>query len=176
MTAACWASLVSVGGEGFREAARGIMGGARRIARLVGKIDGLKLMAEPDAMIVCFGSDESSAAGKELDIYHVSDEMHQRGWILNNLINPPCLHWCVMTANLNSEDAFVDDLHETCLVKQTESDALKACNNNPGQRVKLGSPEASRRLWRISMHVFCFNSSAQVVMMLKVNLTLTRDF
>ena len=110
MTAACWASLVSVGGEGFREAARGIMGGARRIARLVGKIDGLKLMAEPDAMIVCFGSDESSAAGKELDIYHVSDEMHQRGWILNNLINPPCLHWCVMTANLNSEDAFVDDL------------------------------------------------------------------
>src|SRR5215212_5698658 len=68
LLAATWASLVSIGREGYRTYAKRIMG-------------------EP-TFLFAFTSDE-------FDIYHVNDELKNRGWRLNGLQYPNALHMAV---------------------------------------------------------------------------------
>lgn len=107
LSAATWASMVRLGEEGYKQRVKAIMDTTQSIAAEVRRIPGLKLMGDPRAMIVCFGSDETN-------IYRVDELMGKRGWSLNGLQNPPSIHLCVTYRHVQEGywRNFVDDLRE----------------------------------------------------------------
>lgn len=87
LVAACWAALVSMGEKGYLEAAKKILKTADQIKEGIGKIPGLRVFGDP-LFVVAFGSDD-------YDIYRVMDFLTKRGWNLNGLHRPPCVHLCI---------------------------------------------------------------------------------
>jgi glutamate/tyrosine decarboxylase-like PLP-dependent enzyme len=87
LSAACWAAMLSLGEQGYLEAARKILEAAAFIRTEVEAIPGLYVLGEP-LFVIAFAS-------KTLDIYQVMDRMNQRGWSLNGLHKPSCVHLCV---------------------------------------------------------------------------------
>lgn len=87
LSAACWAALVSMGEEGYREAAGRILETGSRIRSGIQGIEGLRVLGDP-LWVIAFSSDE-------LDIYRVLDGMSSRNWSLNGLHYPASIHLCV---------------------------------------------------------------------------------
>jgi sphinganine-1-phosphate aldolase len=111
LVAGCWATLVHVGRDGYLDAARAILGAARAISDGVAAIPQLELYGSTDLSVVCFGPRRSGGGGgKPLNIYNVSDALVARGWNLNVLQNPACVHLCVTFANAGSAGRFLADL------------------------------------------------------------------
>jgi sphinganine-1-phosphate aldolase len=105
MVATAWASLVALGEEGFCVHVRSIMEASRRIAKGIEQIKGLVLLGTPQAMVICFTS-------FLFNIYSLGDAMNKKGWHLNSLQNPPCIHICVTPHTVKVVDKFLTDLKE----------------------------------------------------------------
>jgi glutamate/tyrosine decarboxylase-like PLP-dependent enzyme len=107
LSAACWAALVSTGEEGYLEAARRILETGARIREGIHAIPELHVLGDP-LWVIAFASET-------LDIYRVMDQMTQRGWGLNGLHRPPCVHICVTLRHTQPgvADRFLDDLRES---------------------------------------------------------------
>jgi glutamate/tyrosine decarboxylase-like PLP-dependent enzyme len=86
LSAACWAALVTVGEQGYIDATRRILEAAAEIKQGIAAINGLRVLGDP-LFNVAFASDE-------LDVYRIMDAMSARGWSLNGLHRPSCLHIC----------------------------------------------------------------------------------
>jgi glutamate/tyrosine decarboxylase-like PLP-dependent enzyme len=89
LSAACWAALVTTGEQGYLDATRRILEAAAQIKRGIGAIDGLHVLGDP-LFNVAFAADDPT----QLDVYRVMDAMSERGWSLNGLHRPTCLHVC----------------------------------------------------------------------------------
>ena len=87
LSAACWAAMVSIGRDGYRDATRKILETADKIKAGIGGIPGLEVLGNP-LWVIAFAS-------RRLDIYRVMDVMSERGWSLNGLHRPSCVHLCV---------------------------------------------------------------------------------
>ncbi|MBK7218729.1 MAG: aminotransferase class V-fold PLP-dependent enzyme [Candidatus Promineofilum sp.] len=87
LSAACWAALVSLGRDGYREATRRILLTADEIRQGIAATPGLRLLGH-SLFVHAFTSDE-------VDIYRVLEAMSRRGWSLNGLHRPACVHICV---------------------------------------------------------------------------------
>jgi sphinganine-1-phosphate aldolase len=111
LIAACWATMVHLGADGYRASARTILDAAAGVAAgIAARVPALRLLGDPDLSVVCFAV-AADAAGAGLSIYNVGDEMKARGWNLNTLQNPASIHLCVTVANAErAASAFVDDL------------------------------------------------------------------
>lgn len=105
LIAQCWASMMTMGEEGYAQNVKDIMDVTQKIAQGVRKIPGIKVVGNPDAMIVAFGSDD-----KALNIYAIGDKMHAKGWSLNALQKPPCIHICCTVKHINKDAEFLADL------------------------------------------------------------------
>ena len=104
LLAATWASLVSIGREGYREYAKRIFDTAATMQEAVRSHPELRIMGEP-TFLFAFTSDE-------FDIYHVNDEMKRRGWRFNGLQYPNALHMAVTRPQTQAGvvEAFASDL------------------------------------------------------------------
>ncbi len=102
--AQCWATMVRMGREGYRAAARSILQTGRRIREGIEAIEGLHVLGDP-LWVIAFGSDE-------VDVYRVLEAMGRRGWSLNGLHHPPCVHLAVTLRHVRPgvADAFLRDL------------------------------------------------------------------
>jgi sphinganine-1-phosphate aldolase len=107
LIAACWATLMSIGAEGYTQSARKIIGAARTIADGIRGMDAICLYGEPDLSVVCFGP---RPGGPKLNIYNVGDALTARGWNLNVMQAPASIHICVTYANADSAQAFLTEL------------------------------------------------------------------
>ncbi len=87
LSAACWAAMVSIGRDGYRDATRKILETADMIKAGISGIPGLEVLGNP-LWVIAFAS-------RRLDIYRVMDVMSERGWSLNGLHRPSCVHLCV---------------------------------------------------------------------------------
>jgi glutamate/tyrosine decarboxylase-like PLP-dependent enzyme len=87
LLAATWASLMSLGREGYRQYARRIFEASAEMQTAVRSHPELRLLGQP-TFLFAFTSDK-------FDIYHVNDEMKRRGWRLNGLQYPNALHMAV---------------------------------------------------------------------------------
>jgi glutamate/tyrosine decarboxylase-like PLP-dependent enzyme len=107
LSAACWASLVSLGEEGYLKATRAILETAAIIRREVEKIPEIRILGDP-LWVLAFASDT-------LDIYRVLHQMTQRGWNLNALQRPPAFHLCVTLRHTQPgvAERFVGDLRSS---------------------------------------------------------------
>jgi glutamate/tyrosine decarboxylase-like PLP-dependent enzyme len=104
LLAATWASLVSIGREGYRTYAKRIFETAAAMQEAVRSHPELRIMGEP-TFLFAFTSDE-------FDIYHVNDEMKRRGWRFNGLQYPNALHMTVTRPQTQRgvAEAFAGDL------------------------------------------------------------------
>jgi sphinganine-1-phosphate aldolase len=104
LSAACWAALVTIGEQGYLDAAGRIIDAASRIKAGIAEIEGLHVLGDP-LFDVAFASDE-------LDVYRVMDAMSARGWSLNGLHRPSCLHVCTTLrhAEPGVTERLLDDL------------------------------------------------------------------
>ena len=87
LLAATWASLVSIGRDGYRRYAKEIFEASALMQEAVRSHDELRILGEP-TFLFAFTSDE-------FDVYHVNDELKRRGWRLNGLQYPNALHMAV---------------------------------------------------------------------------------
>ena len=104
LLASTWASLVSLGREGYRNYARGIFETSAAMQTAVRSHPELRLLGEP-TFLFAFTSEE-------FDIYHVNDEMKRRGWRFNGLQYPNALHMTVTRPQLQPgvTEKFAEDL------------------------------------------------------------------
>lgn len=104
LLAATWASMVSLGREGYRNYARRIFETSAQMQKAVRSHPELRLFGEP-TFLFAFTSDE-------FDIYHVNDEMKRRGWRFNGLQYPNALHMAVTRPQTQPgvSDRFAADL------------------------------------------------------------------
>jgi sphinganine-1-phosphate aldolase len=108
LIAACWATLMSIGVKGYKESAERILKAAQTITAGIKEIDHITVYGKPDLSVVCFGPRK----GDSINIYNVGDAMTARGWNLNIMQNPACIHICVTYANAGSAQLFLADLKD----------------------------------------------------------------
>jgi len=109
LSAAAWAALVSIGEKGYLEAAKRILETADYIKKEIVKIPELKLLG--DALyVIAFASDS-------LDIYKVMEYMTHKGYSLNGLHRPACVHIALTLrhAEPGVKERFIDDLKAAVL-------------------------------------------------------------
>jgi glutamate/tyrosine decarboxylase-like PLP-dependent enzyme len=104
LSAACWAAMLSLGESGYLDATRKILETAACIRREVEAIPDLYVLGDP-LYVIAFAS-------RTLDIYQVMEYMTRRGWSLNGLHKPSCLHLCVTLRHTQEgvAERFVADL------------------------------------------------------------------
>jgi glutamate/tyrosine decarboxylase-like PLP-dependent enzyme len=104
LSAACWAAMVRIGQAGYRDATRRILETADFIKTAIRAIPELFILGDP-LWVIAFGS-------RTLDIYRVMDAMSRRGWSLNGLHRPSCVHLCVTLRHTQPgvKERFVEDL------------------------------------------------------------------
>jgi len=106
LLAATWASMVSLGREGYRDYARQIFDTATHMRQTVVAHPELRLMGEP-TFVLSFTSDD-------FDIYLVNDFMRLRGWRFNGQQYPNAIHIAVTRPQTmpGVTDRFATDLAE----------------------------------------------------------------
>ncbi|MCP3922775.1 MAG: aminotransferase class V-fold PLP-dependent enzyme [Desulfobacterales bacterium] len=106
LSASCWASLLSIGEKGYIYATKKIMDSAKIIKNGIQDISELYILGKP-LWVIAFGSDE-------IDIYRVMDFMTKKGWSLNGLHKPSCIHIAVTLRHTQEGVAqrFIKDLKE----------------------------------------------------------------
>ncbi len=117
LSATCWAALVSMGEQGYLDAARAILKTADEIKKGIGAIDDLQVMGD-SLFVIAMKSDT-------LDIYRVMDFLTKRHWNLNGLHKPACMHICVTLRHTQPGVArrFLKDLRDAvAFVKANPSD------------------------------------------------------
>lgn len=107
LSAACWAAMVSIGEKGYMAATRKILETADVIKNGIREIPELKILGDP-LWVIAFVADD-------MNIYQVMDRMGQKGWSLNGLHKPACVHLCVTLRHTRPGVArrFVEDLKES---------------------------------------------------------------
>ncbi len=106
LSAACWASLVAIGEDGYLAATRRILETAAVIRQAVEAIPELVVLGDP-LWVIAFASDT-------LDVYRVMDAMTERGWSLNGLHKPSCVHLAVTLRHTRPgvSERFIADLQD----------------------------------------------------------------
>jgi glutamate/tyrosine decarboxylase-like PLP-dependent enzyme len=104
LLAATWASMMSLGHEGYRRYAESIFTTAATMRASVGRHESLRLMGAP-TFLFSFTSDD-------YDVYHVNDFLRTRGWRLNGQQYPNALHMAVTRPQTQAgvAEAFDTDL------------------------------------------------------------------
>jgi sphinganine-1-phosphate aldolase len=87
LSAACWAAMVTIGEDGYMAASQRILETAAVIRKGIETMPDLYVLGDP-LWVIAFASES-------VDIYQVMDAMMARGWSLNGLHKPSCVHLCV---------------------------------------------------------------------------------
>jgi len=121
LSAACWASMLAMGEDGYLKATKAIIETAEKIKVGVKAIPELKILGEP-VWILAFASDT-------LNIYEVLDRMGKKHWNLNGLHKPACFHIALTLRHTQPgvAERFLSDLKE----------AVEYVKANPGNKEGL---------------------------------------
>eukprot|EP01133_Synstelium_polycarpum_P016102 gene16102-19159_t len=113
LVAACWASLVAQGREGFRTKIKGVMETTKEMIAGLKQIEGIEIVGEPKAMVIAFTGDK---------IFYINDAMNRRGWHLNPLQRPNSLHICVTAKHIGMAQVFIQDLKDSVIEVRDSKD------------------------------------------------------
>ena len=111
LLAATWASMVSLGREGYLDYARKIFSTADAMKAAVASHPELRILGNPT---FCFSFTSTGEGDGAFDIYHINDFMRQRGWRFNGQQYPNAIHMAVTRPQTQHgvADAFAVDLAE----------------------------------------------------------------
>lgn len=138
LIAGCWASLMSVGEEGYLDACVQIVGAARRIAGRIASSPvlaaELEVMGRPAVSVVAF-------TARSLNIYDVADAMARRGWHLNSLQDPPAMHVAVTLPIVKVWEKLTDDL-EAVVGAEREKERARVAEGKGARGKAMGDSAA----------------------------------
>jgi len=119
LSAACWASMIALGEKGYIDTTAKILETAKWIKEKIQDIPDLFILGDP-FFLLAFSS-------KTLDIHRIMDQMDKKGWILNGLHKPSCIHFCVTLSHTQNGVAkkFIDDLKDAISFIRMNPDAPK---------------------------------------------------
>merc|ERR1712227_879964 len=100
-------ALKYFGRDGYVQATKEIVETTRRITEAIRHVPGLKIIGIPEVSVIAFDSDL-------FNIYSLSDGLGERGWALNALQFPACVHLCVTRPHTlpGVADRFIKDVQE----------------------------------------------------------------
>ncbi len=104
--AAAWAGLNTLGKEGYLHLAKITMETAEKFINGINSIPELYVLGEPSMTVFSFTSDIS-------DMYILGDIMQKKGWLLDRLQFPPCLHLIINPHHANVIDQFLRDIEDS---------------------------------------------------------------
>ncbi len=115
-----WASLVTIGLEGFQQRTQKLLAASRIIADGIrNEIPELIFMGgQEPTMVVCFGSET-------LSVYRVADIMKTKGWTLSSLQSPASVHICITLPIAPHAKLFVSDLKDAVVEVSSEASGSK---------------------------------------------------
>lgn len=124
LSAACWAAMVSIGEKGYLEAAKKILAVAEFLKDEIRKIPELYILGNP-LYVIAFSSHTHGEPGG-IDIYRVMEQMTKKGYSLNGLHRPPCVHIAVTLRHTlpGVKERFIADL----------KDALRYVREHPAEK------------------------------------------
>jgi sphinganine-1-phosphate aldolase len=106
--ACAWATLHHLGAEGYQRLTRLVLDTARTMADGIRAIDGLTLVAEPEAHLLAICAEPGWE--DHVDIFAVGDAMAARGWHHDRQGPPDSLHATVSAGNAAVIDEYLGDL------------------------------------------------------------------
>jgi len=108
VVAACWATLVHIGYEGYVANTRKVISTARYIENGLQNIGNIFVFGKPEMSVIAIGS-------LDFDIFRLSSELVNRGWNLNNLQFPSSIHICCTMPHTKPgvADCFLKDVQES---------------------------------------------------------------
>lgn len=115
--ASVWAMIKCLGFEGYREIAEGVMKTVKKIQDGIKNIEGLDVVSNPEMSVFAIRSNE-------FNIYEIGDEMANKGWLLDRLQNPACIHLTISKIQTDKEDEFLNDLMDVVSALRSSSQAL----------------------------------------------------
>uniref|UniRef100_A0A6I8QK75 Sphingosine-1-phosphate lyase 1 n=1 Tax=Xenopus tropicalis TaxID=8364 RepID=A0A6I8QK75_XENTR len=106
--AACWATMMHIGEDGYIEATKKIIKAARFIETELRKIKEIFIFGKPEVSVIALGSNK-------FDIFRLSNSLTAKGWNLNTLQFPSSIHICLTLLHTKSGVAqqFVKDVKES---------------------------------------------------------------
>ncbi|XP_041125408.1 sphingosine-1-phosphate lyase 1 isoform X1 [Polyodon spathula] len=109
--AACWATMMHFGENGYIEATRKIVKTTRFIDSELRNIGGLFVFGRPEVSVVAVGS-------RDFDIFRLSNSMTAKGWNLNTLQFPSSIHICVTLLHTKPgvAEQFIRDMKDSVAV------------------------------------------------------------
>jgi sphinganine-1-phosphate aldolase len=107
--AAAWASIKSIGRNGYLEMAKATMDATNKIIDGIKQIPELQIIGKPDMSIVAFVSDK-------VDVFLLADELNKKGWHFERQQLPASLHFTVNYIHKDIAAVFLSDLNE-CVEK-----------------------------------------------------------
>lgn len=113
LMAGCWATMVRIGKDGYKNACREIVGAAQQFRAKLKDIPDLQVIGDPLLSVISFKSDS-------INIYDLSDMLSKKGWHLNALQNPPALHVAFTVLSAPKVDVLIEDLKNAVDVLKKE--------------------------------------------------------
>nr|XP_002127038.1 sphingosine-1-phosphate lyase 1 [Ciona intestinalis] len=106
--AACWATMMYFGREGYVNRTKKIITTARYIEQGLRKIEYIYVLGKPEMSVVALGS-------LDFDVFRLSTELVKRGWNLNNLQFPASIHICCTMPHTHPgvADRLLQDIRES---------------------------------------------------------------
>lgn len=117
LIAAAWAAMVSLGEQGYLEAASRILETASWLNQELRKLDEVEVIGEPPFMVVF--------RTKTLNIYKLLERMNHDGWEIHGLHLPPCAHLCITLRHTREgvKERFLEDLKAAIKYVQAHPEA-----------------------------------------------------
>lgn len=103
--AAAWASLMSLGENGFRKTVQAVLETTSEIKRRIAQIGELEILGNPKLGLFAIVSKEPSVS-----VYAVADLLEEKGWFIDRQMRPESIHCTVTPAHFGKEQQFADDL------------------------------------------------------------------
>ncbi|XP_066456571.1 sphingosine-1-phosphate lyase 1 [Eleutherodactylus coqui] len=109
--AACWATMMHMGEDGYIEATKNVISTARFIIKELQQMKEIFIFGNPEVSVIAIGSDV-------FDIYRLSNSLTAKGWNLNTLQFPPSIHICLTLLHTKPGVAqlFVKDIKDSLLI------------------------------------------------------------
>ncbi|XP_053548006.1 sphingosine-1-phosphate lyase 1 [Bombina bombina] len=106
--AACWATMMHIGEDGYIAATKKIIQAARFIETELHKIKDILIFGNPEVSVIAIGS-------QVFDIFRLSNSLTAKGWNLNTLQFPSSIHICLTLLHTKPGVAqeFVKDVKES---------------------------------------------------------------
>jgi len=109
--AACWATMVYFGEDGYVDSTRKIISTARYISNKLKNVKGMFVFGEPEVCVIGLGSDD-------FNVFRLFDALVDKGWVLNSLQFPSSLHLCVTL--LHTQPGVADEFVKDCVESVAE--------------------------------------------------------